>query len=126
MELEYFNKYKEYYDAINANTNILRSSEDLSSECKMLFEQAVSGLFTTVSESEWEEAGKDIATNVVLNGMKDDFQNICNLINNNLVVACNIAINSLLPKINEIYKKNIELNNITTELYKCARNKSDA
>jgi len=126
MELEYFNKYKEYYEALNSSANVLRNSEALASECTNLFEQTVSGLFTTVSESEWEESGKDIATNVVLNGLKDDFQSICNLINNNLVVACNIAINSLLPKINEIYKKNIELNNITKELYEYMRNKSNA
>lgn len=124
MELEYFNKYKEYYDVLSKNTGILKASENLSSECTNLFEQSVSNYFNSIIESDWEESGKDITTNVILNGLKNDFEGICDLINNNLVAACNIAIKSLLPKLNEIYQKNTQLNNITNEIYTNLRAKN--
>lgn len=125
MELEYFNKYKKYYDVLINNTNILGTSQTLSSECFNLFEQAVSNYFNAIIGYEWEESGKDIVTSVILSGMKDDFENICSLINDNLVVACNLAINSLLPKLKEIYKKNVDLNDVITNIYDYSRNKEN-
>lgn len=126
MELEYFSKYKKYYDVLINNANILGTSQELSSECTNLFETAVSNHFNSIISYEWEESGKDVVTNVILNGLTDDFEKICDLINNNLVVACNLAINSLLPKLKEIYKKNIELNNVEKDIYQYSSNKESA
>jgi len=116
MNLEYFNKYEKYYESLKNNLNMVNLSSELALECSNIYNVIISICFNSVSESPWNESGKSIVVNSIFENMKQSITMLKDFISNNLVKACDLSINSLLPKIEEIRTKNIELDDIAEKI----------
>ena len=104
----YFEKYIIYYDSLLGNEDIVSIANDLASAVSA-GATSINNFFNKINSSNWEEDGQVIATTYVFTGLNTSIRGLCNMISDNLVNACTIAINSLLPTLEEIKFKDEEL-----------------
>lgn len=109
----YFKLYENYYNNLIDAQNIVSLSKKLGSTC-LNYKNLINNVFNSLSVSSWNEKAKPIIDNQIVSGIIKKLDNLSNLINTNLVMACELSINSLLPKLETTKGKDIfltELNN---------------
>jgi len=108
--MAYFEKYKKYYDALNENRGITVKSNELKTTYLKSYSSINSTYFSQIIDSVWHEESKTIIDNNIIVGVKNNLQSLGDFISNNLVSACDKAINSLLPIIEQIESSEKQLN----------------
>lgn len=114
--MEYFNLYKKYYDSLMNQESIVENANSLVSLCENSLRQINSAYFDKISDSKWEELGKVVVRNSILVTLKSNITKTVDFINNNLKVACDLSIDSLLPTVIKIKTEDENLQNLRNEL----------
>lgn len=104
----YFEKYIIYYESLLGNEHIVSDANGLATAVSD-GATSVNNFFNKINSSNWEEDGQVIATTYVFTGLNTSIKGLSDMISDNLVNACTIAINSLLPTLEEIKIKDEEL-----------------
>ena len=66
MAMEYFSKYKKYYEPLKNNSQIVGSAKDLSINVSSRVNGTITNYFNRITESVWLEKGKPFITSNIL------------------------------------------------------------
>lgn len=105
MNYVYFSHYEKYFNALNGNTGIVTKANSLNLNCSNSIISIDSTFFKKISDSKWQEQGKQIIESSITTGMKNSLNNLSNFISDNLLKACDLSINHLLVKVKLIKEK---------------------
>lgn len=111
----YFKLYENYYNNLVNNKNIVQLSNELSSIC-LSYKNSINNTLEVIKNSNWFEKGKTIITNQIFLDFNNKLENLSNFISKNLVNACNLSINSLLPKLELLKNEDVNLSNLNNTL----------
>lgn len=111
----YFKLYENYYNNLVNNKNIVQLSNELSSIC-LSYKNSINNKLEVIKNSNWFEKGKTIITNQIFLDFNNKLENLSNFISKNLVNACNLSINSLLPKLELLKNEDVNLSNLNNTL----------
>lgn len=106
----YFSKFENYYNSLKNNTNIYANASNLYDTSKMQENIIKNNYMNKIMDSKWQEDGKLTIVQGVLQNICDDITKLTGYLENNLVQACNLSINSLLPVL-----ENIKTNDTTLD-----------
>lgn len=106
MAMEYFTPYKKYYDILGNNLTIATKAQTLANTVKESISAIVSTYFNELSESKWEELGKDVTINGVFVGLNSELITLSDFLSDNLCNACDLSVNRLYPTTVEIKNDN--------------------
>ena len=90
---------KKYYDELNGATGIVAKAGELVGNASTLV-STIGKLQSQLDVSTWKELGQEQLVTVTVPALKDRFDKFKSNITNSLQVACNEAINTLLPIFN--------------------------
>ena len=107
----YFKLYENYYNNLIDAKNIVSLSKELGSTC-LNYKNSINNIFNSLSSSNWSEKAKTIIDNQVFAGIIESLNNLSNSVNNSLVIACELSINFLLPKLEILKEKDVFLTNL--------------
>ncbi|MDD3186945.1 MAG: hypothetical protein PHD02_00515 [Bacilli bacterium] len=100
--------YSNIYDCLNSDTTIYNKAITLSQDCQNDNIQ-INKYFEYVINNKWNESGSKVTRNLLLENLKEKIKVELDLININLVNACEISINSLLPDLKKMKDFDIDL-----------------
>lgn len=106
----YFSKFENYYNSLKNNTNIYANASNLYDTSKMQENIIKNNYMNKIMDSKWQEDGKLTIVQGVLQNICDDITKLTGYLENNLLQACNLSINSLLPVL-----ENIKTNDTTLD-----------
>ncbi|MDD3187339.1 MAG: hypothetical protein PHD02_02560 [Bacilli bacterium] len=116
MAYTYFNSYKIYYDSLINSTDITSKAASLAEKCNFYSFKINSTYFNKISESKWSELGAPVVKTNIIISLKSSIEKVKEAIENNLVQACNLSINSLLPKVIDVEKEDRHLQRLRHSL----------
>lgn len=99
--------YQKIHDILLPKTGIVSAASSLSTTCQS-DSNRINLYLGEINDSKWSESGASIFKSNIITGIKSSIQALNLFISNNLVKACSISINSLLPSLKEM-KTNDEL-----------------
>ncbi|MDD3187570.1 MAG: PIG-L family deacetylase [Bacilli bacterium] len=101
MGYTYFNLYEKYYDSLSDGVFVSSNAKNL---CEVVSSDLnrVNAYFNVVTGGKWEESGKPIISNNIITNLRNKIIKLNDYILNNLALAADMAIKSLLPKVIEI------------------------
>lgn len=111
--MRYFELYKKYYDVLDEG--IVSKSTSLA-EIVSQTATSTSLYANKINSNAWNESGSPLIKNSILSNIDASCTKLNDFINSKLVSACKIAINELLPVIEEIKKNNESLDRIECKL----------
>lgn len=97
----FVNPYNMYYEKLNAASNIVSSATTLSQDAASVTD-ALSNLYSFLSNSEWGELGYNELINTSIPGLKTRSVILNNNISTKLVSVCNEAIGNLVPTLKDL------------------------
>ena len=95
----FFTRTHEKYINCLQNSNIVSSASTISTTCSNKLNSIDSTYFQMISDSTWEELGKGAVTTNIIPEFKNNLQAMSDFLSHNLLEACELAINSLLPAV---------------------------
>lgn len=115
METFFVNPYKKYYEKLNADTNLVNSGNQMKEKGSYLV-STVTRLSSQINSSVWKELGYDEIVNTTLPTLSLLVSTLNDCIASGLVVATDLAINTLLPALTKLKEEDTLYNNTNTEL----------
>ncbi|MDD3187442.1 MAG: hypothetical protein PHD02_03095 [Bacilli bacterium] len=116
MAYTFFSGYEKYFTNLGNNTNMTSSSSALANVCANDFFAIKSTYFNRISESKWKELASPIVKTNIIVSLSKSIEKLDKLISEGLVVATDIAINSLLPKVINIKEEDEHLQRLKHSL----------
>ena len=96
MGTYFINPYKNYYEKLNTNTNIINECNNLISSATTS-QQIIDSLNSKLVDSRWKELGYQELVSNSIPGISTEIQTIMNNLTDGLLSVCTISINELLP-----------------------------
>ena len=121
----FFTQTHEKYINCLQNSNIVSSASTISTTCSNKLNSIDSTYFQMISDSIWEELGKGAVTTNIIPEFKNNLQTMSDFLSHNLLKACELAINSLLPAVIMIRDKQEELYSTVSTLNSTKSNKPE-
>ena len=95
MGTYFINPYKNYYEKLNTNTNIINECNNLISSATTS-QQIIDSLNSKLVDSRWKELGYQELVSNSIPGISTEIQTIMNNLTDGLLSVCTISINELL------------------------------
>ena len=107
--------YKKYYDTLQTMTDITSESTAMATAAGTAA-TSIGSVSSDIGSSDWKEQGVTILSSSTLSSLKSNIEIIGNNISNSLAAACEIAIGSMLPELENLKTEDENYEAIKKEL----------
>lgn len=117
MGTYFINPYKNYYEKLNTNTNIINECNNLISSATTS-QQIIDSLNSKLVDSRWKELGYQELVSNSIPGISTEIQTIMNNLTDGLLSVCTISINELLPLLIKLKEEDEKFEGLKCDLAK--------